>query len=63
MKRKKILIILTILFLLTLNDVKTAVATFSEMWNEPSNKFLKDFDLIELINCFSTRYIAKKGRN
>ena len=49
-------------YMLTLNDVKTAVSTFSEMWNEPSNKFLKDFDLIELINCFSTRYIAKKGR-
>lgn len=49
-------------YFLTLNDIKQAIKVFSEMWDEPQTKFLKDFDLIELINCFSTRYMAKKGK-
>ena len=50
-------------YMLTQNDIKSAVKVFSEMWNETPQKFVKDFDLIELINCFSINYIAKKGRN
>lgn len=49
-------------YFLTQNDVKRAVKVFSEIWNETQAKFLKDFNLIELINCFSNNYYAKRGR-
>ena len=49
-------------YFLTMNDVKQAVKVFADIWNESQSKFLKDFDLIELVNCFSNNYLAKRGR-
>lgn len=54
---------LMIKYFKNMNDVKMAIKVFSEMSGQTKTELLKDFNLIELVNCFSTRYIAKaQGR-
>lgn len=39
-------------------DVKMAIKVWSDFTNQTKKQLLQDFSLIELINCFSTRYMA-----
>ena len=41
------------------NDVKMAIKVWCDFTNQTKLELLRDFDLMELINCFSTRYIAQ----
>lgn len=53
-------------YFINMNDVKMAIKVFSEMSGQTKTELLKDFNLIELVNCFSTRYMAKahgRGKN
>ena len=45
-------------FILNNNDVKMAIKVFCDMSNQTKKELLADFNLVELINCFSTNYHA-----
>ena len=42
-----------------MNDVSTAIKVWSDFTNQTKRELLRDFSLIELINTFSTRYMAQ----
>lgn len=42
------------------NDVKSAIKVFCDVCEQSQEEFLKDFNLIELVNCLSNNYIAKR---
>lgn len=42
-----------------MNDVATAIQVFCDFTNQTVGELLLDFNLVELINCFSTRYQAQ----
>lgn len=46
-------------YICQMNDVATAIKVFSDFSGKSKNELLYDFNLVELINCFSTRYLAK----
>ena len=45
--------------MVNMNDVETAIKVWCDFTNQTKRQLLKDFNLIELINVFSTRYIAQ----
>lgn len=44
--------------ILEFNDVKQAIQIYCDLQGKTKKEFLKDFNLIEIINCFSTRFMA-----
>ena len=42
-----------------MHDIATALNVYSDFTGQPIGKILYDFNLVELVNCFSTRYMAK----
>lgn len=44
--------------ILEFNDVKQAIKIYCDLQGKTKKEFLQDFNLIEIINCFSTRYMA-----
>jgi hypothetical protein len=42
-----------------LNDVATAIKVWCDYTNQTKRELLRDFTLVELINTFSTRYMAQ----
>lgn len=44
------------------DDIKKALEVFCDLTETPQDEYLKDFDLIELVNCFSINYIAQRGK-
>lgn len=46
-------------YMLCMNDINTAINVFSDFTGQTVDQLLKDFNLVELINCFSTRYQAQ----
>lgn len=42
-----------------MNDVEMAIKIWCDFTEKNKKELLRDFDLIELINCFSTNYIAQ----
>lgn len=46
-------------YMLDMNDINTAINVFSDFTGQTVDQLLKDFNLVELINCFSTRYQAQ----
>lgn len=42
-----------------MNDVSMAIKVWSDFTNQTKRELLRDFSLIELINTFSTRYMAQ----
>lgn len=45
--------------LLKMNDVKTALEVWCDFTHQTKRELLRDFNLSELINTFSTRYLAR----
>lgn len=41
------------------NDVKQAIKVFCDLQNKTEKELLQEFNLVELINCFSTRFLAR----
>lgn len=41
------------------NDVKQAIKVFCDLQNKSEKELLQEFNLVELINCFSTRFLAR----
>lgn len=48
---------------LTQNDIKKALEVFCDLTETTQDEYLKDFNLIDLVNCFSINYIAKRVNN
>ena len=46
-------------YICQMNDVAMAIKVFSDFSGKTKRELLYDFNLVELINCFSTRYLAK----
>ena len=44
--------------LLQFNDIKQAIKVFCDLQNKTEKELLQDFNLVELVNCFSTRFMA-----
>lgn len=44
------------------NDIKKGVEVFSDLTETSQDEYLKDFDLLELVNCFSINYIAQRSK-
>lgn len=44
--------------MLKLNDIKMAIKVFCDLQGVTEKELIKDFNLVELVNCFSTRYMA-----
>lgn len=42
-----------------MNDVSMAIKVWCDFTNKTKRELLRDFSLIELVNTFSTRYIAQ----
>lgn len=45
-----------------MNDVDMAIKVWSDFTNQTRRELLRDFSLIELVNTFSTRYMAHLPR-
>lgn len=45
-----------------MNDVSTAIKVWCDYTNQSKKELLRDFSLKELINTFSTRYMAQLQR-
>ena len=43
-------------------DIKKALEVFCDLTETPQDEYLKDFDLVELINCFSINYFAQRSK-
>ena len=41
------------------NDIKKALEVFCDLTETPQDEYLKDFDLVELVNCLSINYHAR----